>query len=307
LPTKSNRKHPPPETSPSQPDCKDPPENIVPTLKPVAEVVPRYSFRTNRTPAPSPPRVLRLPPINPYIPLDHTSDAHPAPSLELLTHAAAAVVDKRGKSADECSIPSFRSRQSSEEQIVGQKGSPVVDADNISDDDDYNSSVGTDTDDRSSNNKAYDKTAADDLYYSDDDFLDKDFYCEIDNLARTIEYLDPKKVKCVRRQTTLIQGGPQPPDYSGMTKAEKDMAKDAFKKKRKSWTDKLHRPSLTPEEEGSSGFYPSRQLHGLSSSHTMTNGRGGTRTPPSWSYASRHRHSQIACGRGGKSTRYYIL
>jgi hypothetical protein len=93
--TKSNRKHPPPETSPSQPDCKDPPENIMPTLKPVAEVVPHYSFWKNRTPAPSPPWVLRLPPINPYHPLDHTSDAHPAPLLELLTHAAAAVVDER--------------------------------------------------------------------------------------------------------------------------------------------------------------------------------------------------------------------
>jgi hypothetical protein len=244
LPTKSNRKHPPPETSPTQHDRKDPPENIMPTLMPVAEVVPCYSFRTNRTPAPSPPRVLRLLPINPYHPFDHTSDAHLDPSLELLTHAAAAVVDKRGKSADECSITSFRSRQSNEEQIVGQKGSPGVDAYNISDDDDYNSSVGTDTDDRSSNNKAYEKTTADDLYYSDDDFLDEDFYREIDDLERTIEYSDPKKVKCGRRQKTLIKSGPQPPDYSGMTKAEKDMAKDAFEKKRKSWTDKLHRSHL---------------------------------------------------------------
>ncbi len=109
----------------------------MPTLKPIVEVVPRYSFRTNRTPAPSPPRVLRLPPIDPYRPLDHTSDAHPAPLL-LLTHVAAAVVDERGKSADECSIPLFRSCQSSEEQIVGQKGSPGADADKISDDDDDN-------------------------------------------------------------------------------------------------------------------------------------------------------------------------
>ncbi len=119
-----------------------------------------------------------------------------------------------------------------------------MDADDIIDDDDYNSSVGTDTDDRSSNDKAYDKTAADNLYYSDDDFLDKDFYCEIDNLARTIEYSGPKKAKCGRCRTTLIKGGPQPPDYSGMTKAEKDVAKDAFEKKRKSWTDKLHRSHL---------------------------------------------------------------
>ncbi len=100
--------------------------------------------------------------------------------------------------------------------------------------------MGTDTDDRSLNDKVYDKTATDDLYYSDDDFLDKDVYPEIDNLARTIEYSEPKKVKCGRCQTTLIQGGPQPPDYSGMTKVEKDMAKGAFKKKRKSWMDKLH-------------------------------------------------------------------
>ncbi len=73
-----------------------------------------------------------------------------------------------------------------------------MDADDISDDDDYNSSVGTDTDNRSSNDKAYDQTTADDLYYSDDDFLDEDFYREIDDLARTIEYSDPKKVKCGR-------------------------------------------------------------------------------------------------------------
>jgi hypothetical protein len=198
LPTKSNRKNPPPETSPSQQDCKDPPENIMPKLKPVAEVVPCYSFRMNCTPAPSPPRVLRLPPIDPYHPLDHTSDAHPAPLLELLTHVAVAVVDEREKSADECSIPLFRSRQSSEERIVGQKGFPGADANEISDDDDDNSSVGTDTDERSLNDKAYDKTAAEDLYYSDDDFLDEDFYHEIDNLARTIKYLDPKKVKCGR-------------------------------------------------------------------------------------------------------------
>jgi hypothetical protein len=66
-------------------------------------------------------------------------------------------------------------------------------------------------------------------------------------------------------------------------------------------------PLLAPKEEGSSGFYPSRQLHGLSSSHTTMNGRRGMRTPPSWSYVSKHRNSQIACGGGGKSTRYYIL
>ena len=190
----------------------------MPTLKPVAEVVPRYSFRsnrtpvpsplrTNRTPAPSPPRVLRLPTIDPYRPLDHTSYGHPDPSLELLTHAAAAMVDERGKSADERSIHSFRSRESSEEQIVGQKGSPRVDADDIIkgspgvdaddivDDDDYNISVGSETDDRSSNDKAYENTAPDDLFYSDDDIIDEDFYREIDNLARAIEYLDPKKVK----------------------------------------------------------------------------------------------------------------
>ncbi len=113
----------------------------MPTLKPVAEVVQHYSFRTNCSPAPSPPWVLRLPPIDPYCPLDHTSDAHPDPSLELLAHAAAAMVDERRKSADERSIHSFRSRESSEERIVGQKGSPGVDADNIIDDDDYNSSV----------------------------------------------------------------------------------------------------------------------------------------------------------------------
>ncbi len=66
-------------------------------------------------------------------------------------------------------------------------------------------------------------------------------------------------------------------------------------------------PSLAPEEEGFFGFYLSRQLHGLSSSHTTTNGRGGTTSPLSWSYLSRHRNSQITCGGGGESTRNYIL
>ncbi len=48
-----------------------------------------------------------------------------------MTHDAAAMVDERGKSADERSIHSFWSRESSEERIVGQKGSPGVDADDI--------------------------------------------------------------------------------------------------------------------------------------------------------------------------------
>lgn len=56
-------------------------------------------------------------------------------------------------------------------------------------------------------------------------------------MARCIEYSDPKNFKHGRRRTTLIAGGPQPPYYTGMNKAERDEAKEKWEKERESYTD----------------------------------------------------------------------
>ena len=78
----------------------------------------------------------------------------------------------------------------------------------------------------------------DDLFYFDDEELDAAFERGLDEVARAIEYSDPKKVKHGRRRTTLIAGGPLPPDYTGMNAVEKDMAKKEYEKKRKAYADK---------------------------------------------------------------------
>ena len=76
----------------------------------------------------------------------------------------------------------------------------------------------------------------DDLFYSDDELLDTEFERGLDEVARAIEWSDPKKTHG-RCRTTLIAGGPAPPDYTGMTKREKENAKEAYEVKRKAFTD----------------------------------------------------------------------
>ena len=44
---------------------------------------------------------------------------------------------------------------------------------------------------------------------------------------------------------TLIAGGPAPPDYTGMTKCEKESAKEAYEVKRKAFTDQRWRERMT--------------------------------------------------------------
>jgi hypothetical protein len=59
----------------------------------------------------------------------------------------------------------------------------------------------------------------------------------LDKVARVIEYLDPKKTRHGRCRTTVILGGPMRPNYEGMTDAEKEHAKEEYKRKRKAFTD----------------------------------------------------------------------
>ncbi len=72
------------------------------------------------------------------------------------------------------------------------------------------------------------------MFYSDDELLVKR---GLDEVARAIEWSDPNNINHGGRQTTLIAGGPAPPDYTGMTEHENENAKDAYEVKRKAFTD----------------------------------------------------------------------
>ena len=60
----------------------------------------------------------------------------------------------------------------------------------------------------------------DDLFYSNDE-LDEEFERNLDEVARAIEYCDHKNFNHGRHRTTLIVGGPMPPNNEGKTTAEK--------------------------------------------------------------------------------------
>ncbi len=59
----------------------------------------------------------------------------------------------------------------------------------------------------------------------------------LDEVARAIEWSDPKKINHGQHCSTLIAGGPMPPDYTGMTEPEKEIAKEDYEVKRKAFTD----------------------------------------------------------------------
>jgi len=84
----------------------------------------------------------------------------------------------------------------------------------------------------------------DDLFYSDDELLDAEFERGLDEVARAIECFDPKINNHGRRRTTLIAGGLAPPDYTGMPKREKEIAKDAHEVKGKAFTDQRWREGM---------------------------------------------------------------
>ena len=82
------------------------------------------------------------------------------------------------------------------------------------------------------------------MFYSDDEILDAEFERGLDEVARAIEYSNPKRINHGRRRTTLIAGGPAQPDYTGMTAREKDNAKAEYEVKRKAYADQCRRKRL---------------------------------------------------------------
>ena len=125
-------------------------------------------MRGNRTPAQSPPKVLNIP--APFHPIDDTH--HESPIDSLLSKVAAAI--NTDGNNDEFSIDSQGSL--SMIRSVGQKGS-------------------FDNDEEDSKDPDYKQPELDDddLFYSDDEVLDAEFERGLDEVARAIEWSDPKK------------------------------------------------------------------------------------------------------------------
>ena len=72
--------------------------------------------------------------------------------------------------------------------------------------------------------------------YSDNDndhFIDDD---KLNEDSRRIEEAASRKKACVRRHKgALLMGGPEEPDYCGMTAVEANMAREKFELERKRW------------------------------------------------------------------------
>jgi hypothetical protein len=136
----------------------------MPTLRPV---------RVNRTPAPSPPKLLNIPGeiyedhSDPFHPLDHTNPESPT-DLALLSKVAAAINTDDDDNQFSNDLQSIRS--------VGQKGS-------FSHDEDY----GKDP------SYKQPELEDDDLFYSNDELLDAEFERGLDEVAHAIEWSDQKK------------------------------------------------------------------------------------------------------------------
>ena len=77
-----------------------------------------------------------------------------------------------------------------------------------------------------------DTSALDDLSYSSAED-NKDYDDNLEMTARRIEYSDSNRVRHGRWQTNFIPGGPKPPKYDGMNEVEKVMAKQEYKRERK--------------------------------------------------------------------------
>ena len=212
----------------------------MPSLRPVVVPPPR-PVRKTRTPFNTPPKVIAVPsePFDPYEPDDYSPLKNPPltnpTELGILSEVAASAANNND---DEISDDDTGSKSS--HRVAGQKGSLC--SEHL--DDDNESKDPTTIDDSKDRSYHQPDLCDDDLFYSDDEELDAAFERGLDEVARAIEYSDPKKVNHGRRRTTLIAGGPLPPDYTGMNAVEKDMAKKEYEKKRKAYADKTRRTRL---------------------------------------------------------------
>ena len=182
------------------------------------------------THAQSPPKVLTIPgevyedlSVDPFHPLDYTTNhKRSTADLGILAQAAAAEVAINNADVDDLSCSS-----QAEQRTVGEKGGLV------SDDKLYNSNrknptynLPEDFDDN-------------DLFYLEDEDLDAALDRGLDDIARAIEYSNPKKTNHRCHPMTTIVGGPIPPDYTGMDDQEKVNAKATYKVQRKAYVDKI--------------------------------------------------------------------
>ena len=149
----------------------------MPSLRPV---------RGNQTPAPSPPKLLNIhgetykDHSDPFHPLDHTNPESPI-HLALLSKVAAAINTDDDDDQFSNDLQSIQS--------VGQK-----------------ESFGHDEDDSNDPSYKQPELEDDDLFYSDDELLDAEFECGLDEVACAIEWSDPKINNHGRRRTTPIAG-----------------------------------------------------------------------------------------------------
>ena len=86
--------------------------------------------------------------------------------------------------------------------------------------------------------------------YSSDDDDNDNYHYEIKDKERIIEYFDVKKVTRGQRQTNIICGGPQPPDYLGMNSAKLVEAKKEYEMERKKYSDSLRMKHLNKQNKG---------------------------------------------------------
>ena len=135
----------------------------MPSLRPV---------RGNRTPAPSPSKLLNIPSetyedhTDPFHPLDHTNPESPI-NLALLSKVAAAINTDDDDDQFSNDLQSIQS--------VGRKGS-----------------FGHNEDDSKDPSYKQPELEDDDFFYSDDELLDAEFERGLDEVARAIEWSDPK-------------------------------------------------------------------------------------------------------------------
>ena len=163
-------------------------EYEMPTLPAIQPPEARNLSRRNQTPAPEPPTVIGIQP-------EHFA----------MTPAAA-------KMSSDTNSQSILSTTFLEEAEDDGNASNVLSTTFLKEADDDGDACNAFNDD-------------DDLFYLDDEELDEEFERELDEVACTIEYSNPKIFNHGHRWTTLIVGGPTPPNYEGKTTTEKAFLK----------------------------------------------------------------------------------
>jgi hypothetical protein len=135
------------------------------------------------------------------------------------------------------SSKSFKSTKESE-TTVNKKTTSKDKHNNDDDDDDYEEDDNEDDEDDDDDDASF-NTAADDDIYDDEKASDVDDYANLSGLDDSEDELRTsfQKNKIIAKNRVI--GGPTPPDYSGMSEQEAELAMKEYNKVRKAYTDKL--------------------------------------------------------------------